>query len=452
MQKKLLSSFFSKEIYRNSIKLLIGHSFGQIIIFVSGPILSRLYNPAEFGHYALLSSIAATISIISTGCYEVASITAKDENEAKNLSLISIILSLITSIFSAAILSFIFIKSGAWKEGFIDAGWGLVPLFVILQGIYNTSNYTLNRQKKYTTMSFSRGIRSMVMSPVQILLGIKDIFSGLYMGMILGHLAGMLFQTRKIIKSYILALKNTNIRQMLQTAKQNYKYPLFLMPEQLVNSLSAHAPVYLLKIFFTEAIVGLYSLPRQFLSAPIVLIGNSLGQIYFRDAAFSNNNQEELSKTTASLFRFLFRLGVVPFSTLTVFGDMVIKFVFGDEWEIAGLYTMILSPYLLILLIGSPLSNIFAVKGKQKLSLQISIYLMASRIISFLIGTFIFKSATISIVLFSIVSFSFWLFTAFYNLHLSGNKIWLFFREIMLIWIGILIVMSVLRLYFISFL
>lgn len=452
MRKNFLSSFFSKEIYRNSIKLFVGHSFGQTIIFLSGPILSRLYSPAEFGHYALLSSIAATISIISTGCYEVASITAKNEKEANTLSLISIILSLLTSIFSAAILSFLFIKSGAWKESFIDAGWGLIPLFVIFQGIYNTSNYTLNRQKEYTTMSVSRGVRSIVMSPLQILFGIKDIFSGLYLGMIIGHLAGMLFQTRKIIRSYIIAIKNTNIREMLQTAGKNYKYPLFFMPEQLINSLSAHAPVFLLKIFFTEAIVGFYSLPRRFLSAPVVLIGNSLGQIYFRDAAFSNNNQEELAKTTASLFRFLFRLGVVPFSFLTVFGDIAIKFIFGKEWEIAGLYTMILSPYLLMLLIGSPLSNIFAVKGKQKLSLLISLYLMAARIISFLTGTLIFKSATLSIALFSVVSFSFWLFTAFYNLHLSNNKIWPFFREIMSIWIVILIVMSIFRFYFLNFL
>jgi O-antigen/teichoic acid export membrane protein len=450
MLKRLWTSLFSNEIYRNSTKLFLGHAASQTLVFLSGPILSRLYSPSEFGHYALLSSIAGTISIISTGCYEVASLTVKQEKEANILSLLSIFLSFATSIVSAIILSLLFIKSGAWKESILDAGWGLVPLFVFIQGVYNTTNYTLNRQKKYNTMSLSKGIRSAFMIPLQILFGIKDIFSGLYLGMLAGHLTGMAFQMKDSITGYISTFHKTNTTEALKTAKTNYKFPLFFMPEQLINSVSAHAPVFFLTIFFTENIVGLFSLPRRFLSAPIVLIGNSLGQIYFRDASFNRNNKQELAKTTASLFRFLFRLGVIPFSFLIIFGDIAVQFTFGTGWELSGLYTMILSPYLFMLLLGSPLSNIFAVTGKQKLSMLISIYLFVARVIAFLVGTFVFKSATISIILFSIVSFAFWFLTAFYNLHLSYNKIWPLFKEFFFLWFGILIIMLLFRIQFLN--
>jgi O-antigen/teichoic acid export membrane protein len=219
------------------------------------------------------------------------------------------------------------------------------------------------------------------------------------------------------------------------------------MPEQLINSISAQAPVFLLTIFFSNALVGLYSLPRKLLSTPVILIGNSLGQIYFRDAALKYTSQKDLAHATLKLFNLLFRIGVIPFSILIIFGDVIIELIFGHEWALAGTYSMLLSPWLFFLLIGSPLSNIFAVKGQQKKSLIISLYMFGCRLMAFLAGSIFLNSSLAAIGLFSGVSFAFWFVMAFYSLYLVKIKIWRVFIQTISLWTIVLVLMTLIRVF-----
>lgn len=443
--RPLIKKLLPEEIFRDSAKVLLGQGSGQALIFLSGPFLSRLYNPEEFGTYALMSSIAGLLSIISTGGYEFAIINVKKEKEAHLLSILSIFFSLITAIISAVILLILTIKSEAIRNGMAGAGWGLLPAFVLFQGIYNTANFSLNRQKKYGTISFGRTLRALTMVPLQLTLGGLNFTFGLFLGMVSGHMAGMLFQLRKIYRQLIYNMKIVNFKQLKATALKNYKFPAYFMPEELINSASVQAPIFLLKAFFSQASIGLYALPQKFLSIPIVLIANSLGQIYFRNAALDYNEPEVLLKTTLRLFRFLFFLGLLPFSFLMVFGDIIVPYIFGEEWYDSGIYTMILSPWLFFVLIGSPLSNIFPVKGKQRLSLTINIYMLVGRVIAFMAGFLLFDNEIISVALFAAVSFGFWFFIAFYNLNLVKARIKPELFKVLSIWILTLLFLLFLR-------
>ncbi|MFW6275437.1 MAG: lipopolysaccharide biosynthesis protein [bacterium] len=443
--KPIINQLFPERIFRDSAKVLVGQMTGHAIIFLSGPLLSRLYSPEEFGTYALMSSIAALLSIISTGGYEFAIINVKEDKEAQVLSILSISGSLITAIIAACILLFLTIKTEAIKNGMAGAGWGLLPAFVLFQGIYNTANFTLNRQKKYETISFARTLRALAMVPIQLFLGGLNFAFGLFLGMVSGHMTGMLFQLRKIYKQLIYNIKIVNFKKLKTTALKNYKFPAFFMPEELINSASVQAPIFLLKFFFNQASIGLYALPQKLLSIPIVLIGNSLGQIYFRNAALEYTNPDKLLNTTLRLFRYLFFLGLLPFSFLMVYGDIIVPYIFGDEWYESGIYTMILSPWLFFVLIGSPLSNIFPVKGKQKLSLTINLYMLTGRILAFMAGVFLFENAIISVALFSGISFCFWFFIAFYNLYLVKARIRPEILKVLSIWFLNLLIFFLIR-------
>lgn len=446
--KLLFKQIFPENIIRDSAKVLLGQATGQALIFLSGPLLARLYSPEEFGVYSLMSSIAGILSIASTGGYEFAIINVKQEKEAHILSLLSIVFSTITATLSAIILLVLTLKSEALQNSMGGAGWGLLPAFVLFQGIYNTANFSLTRQKKYGTISRARTLRAIIMAPTQLLLGIFNFSFGLFLGMVSGHLAGMLFQLKKIHTQLMYRLKSVTIKELITTASNNYRFPAYFMPEELINSASVQSPIFLLKIFFNHASIGLYALPQKFLSIPIVLIGNSLGQIYFRNAALEYTDPNILSQTTLRLFRLLFKLGLLPFSFLMVFGDMIIPYIFGDEWYQSGIYTMILSPWLFFVLIGSPLSNIFPVKGKQRLSLIINLYMFAGRILAFLIGFYLFESAIMSVALFSVVSFGFWFFIAFYNLNLVEAKIKPELFKVLLTWTLTLSILIGIRLFY----
>lgn len=434
-----------KKIFQNSAKLMLGHAIGQSIVFLSGPLLSRIYSPEQFGKYVLLSSIAGILSVMSTGGYEFAITTVKQKDEAQKLAFVSVSLSFITSIFSTIILLILFLSSEAWKKHVMGAGWALIPIFVLLQGIYNTTVFLMNRDERYGIISFSRTSRSAIMVPLQILWGIKNISWGLFAGMVIGQLISAAILLRKVIKSpgaWLKIIKKVNFKSQLKKQKS---FPLYIMPQEITNSISSQIPVFFLSYFFSQAALGLYALPHKFLSAPIFLIGNSLGRVYLRDASLSLENETDLAQTSLKLFRFLFRLGILPFSILCVFGDLITEFFFGSQWQESGIYAMILSPWLFFVLIGSSLSNIFIAKGKQKLSFKINIFMLVARSLAFSAGVFLFKSPVISVSLFSGISLLFWVYIAFYNLHLAKIKIFPIALESISIWIMSLMLLVLIR-------
>jgi O-antigen/teichoic acid export membrane protein len=70
---------------KNILILATGTAFSQIIIFISLPIITRLYSVNEFGILSLFIAIVAIISLISSLRYESAIMLPKSEKNALSL-------------------------------------------------------------------------------------------------------------------------------------------------------------------------------------------------------------------------------------------------------------------------------------------------------------------------------------------------------------------------------
>ena len=82
-----------------------------------------------------------------------------------------------------------------------------------------------------------------------------------------------------------------------------------------------------------------------------------------------------------------------------------------------------LSPWMLLVFATSPISIVFAVLEKQKESLKLNIVLLIIRLVAFLVGGLIFKSAFWAVALFGGSGFIYWLYFSFYVLKISGSDI-----------------------------
>ncbi len=429
-----LKDWLGTDFMDGFIKLFFGSAFGQILVFLSGPILASLYTPDDFGTYALMSSVAGLLSVVATGSYEFAIVTAKSDGDAETLSVVAMLLSVLFSLLTFVAILLMIVLAIPWGSTLLGFGWLLVPVFVLLQGVFNTSNYFLNRVQRYGAISKGRLLRSVSMVATQVSLGFAKHGLGLYIGMLVGHFVAAAFQFRLISRHIVSGVKSFSLRRAWQVAKQNYRFPLFLMPDQLLNELSVQSPVLLLQAFFSSSAVGLYALSQKFLSLPVAMVGNSIGQVFFRKAAILSEGTPELSLVTRRLFRFLFWLGVVPFSTLMVFGDAIFELFFGAEWVQSGLYAQLISPWLLFVLIGSPLSKLFTVQQRQGQSLVLNASLFCLRVAALLVGSLAFGSEAIAVGLFAAVSFFFWVFLAFYNLRLARVGVLPLAIEVVLGW------------------
>lgn len=435
----------AKEMLSDFLKLFSGATIGQLIPFLTGPLLSRLYSPDDFGLYALLSSTAGILSIISTGAYEYAILTADDDDESKQLGLLSVLLSLIFSIFSSLILLIILIIAKPWISSSLAWIWIVVPIYVFLQGLLSASSYTLNRQQRYGRMSKGKLMRSATIAAFQIILGFLKLPWGLFPGMVAGHSAATVYLFHGVKNLFRESVQAASLNNLKTIARKYYRFPSFTLPSQLLNELSVQIPVYLLKAFFTTAIVGIYALPQKMLNVPVSLIGQSIGQVYFQKAAKQKNNPDALATTTASLFRFLFRIGVIPFSIIIVFGDLIFPWLFGAEWKQSGIFAQMLSPWLLFVLAGSPISKLFTVQDKQKLGLYFNSTLITLRVVALLVGGLIFKSEIIAVLLFGLTGFGYWFFQSFYILRMAKVKTLPIFIETVLIWTLLLALLFAIR-------
>src|SRR5262245_30412759 len=85
---------------------MTGTTLAQAIPIAVAPILTRLYNPEDFGVFALLMSVISVIGVIATARYELAIMLPKEDADAVNILILSVI---ITTFVSAVTCLFIFL-------------------------------------------------------------------------------------------------------------------------------------------------------------------------------------------------------------------------------------------------------------------------------------------------------------------------------------------------------
>jgi O-antigen/teichoic acid export membrane protein len=71
---------------------------------------------------------------------------------------------------------------------------------------------------------------------------------------------------------------------------------------------------------------------------------------------------------------------------LGIAGPELFRIIFGANWVEAGRYAQILSPWMFILFISSPLSNLFSTLERQELALIVNSVILGTRFVALIIG------------------------------------------------------------------
>ena len=85
-------------LLRASLTLLAGGAIAQALPLALGPWLTRLYPPAEFGHYTIFAAVAANIAVVACARYDFALPLVQEEAEARDLLALCLrVLSVVTA-------------------------------------------------------------------------------------------------------------------------------------------------------------------------------------------------------------------------------------------------------------------------------------------------------------------------------------------------------------------
>ncbi len=358
------------EFTKNVLTLMTGTTVAQAIPIAISPILTRIYTPADFGIVALFMAIAASFGSIANGRYELAIMLPKKEEDAINLFALSLIITTAISLILFIIVLFLNEKIALWLGNKEIKFWlYFIPVTVFFVGLFNSLDKYNTRLKNYKDIAKSKVIKSIVLAAVQLSVGfIKQGAAGLVSGQVLAQM----FANLKLLKNIIAdkeLLAKISLSSIKVQAKRYVKFPKYSLGGVIANSLSLHFIEILISSFFSVATLGFYALVQRMLGLPSSLIGGSIGQVFYQEATQEKHKSGKAIEIYKKTFKKLSVLGILFFGFLYFSVEGIFTFVFGQDWQIAGVYAKIIMPLFFIRFIYVSLSMTYDVFESLKTEL-----------------------------------------------------------------------------------
>src|SRR5690606_29801358 len=124
--------------------------------------------------------------------------------------------------------------------------------------------------------------------------------------------------------------------QSLKLTAYHYRnFPIYSTTEALSNAASIQLPIVLISSLALGPEAGFLILAMQVMQAPLLLIGNSVSQVYLSSAS-RKAEEETLGEFTITIVTGLFKAGVGPLICFVWVAPTAFEFIFGSEWRRAG--------------------------------------------------------------------------------------------------------------------
>lgn len=407
---------------KNILTLMTGVGLAQVINIIISPVLTRLFIDEQFGYFSLFLSTFTLFSVISTGRYEYSILLPKKKSEALHLFQLTNIINIITFLlFTILIVLFFDLITNLLKFESNSNWLYLIPLSVLIFSQYQSLNFLSNRIKLYSNIAKSKVLQSIFLAISSVSIGY---FFTLEYGLIYAHIVGQLSALIIILiytKKYLKQISFSYLK-LLVLAKKYKKFPLANMPHAFINALKEFLSILLINSFFLTNILGQYYLVMRILKIPIILLGTSISQVFYKHSIEKYNKNIKIQNDVKKLFFKLILIGFAPFIIIYLLSESLFTIFFGESWSYAGQLAKAISLYIYFHFIAAPLTVIPMIFNKQDTALIWGLIESILFIGSIIIGNYFYSNLIDILWLISIVM-PFYFIAYFYWLYkISGNE------------------------------
>lgn len=401
-----MKKIFSKnEFVKNVVTLMTGTGIAQAIPIALSPVLTRIYTPEEFGLFALYTGVSVVLISLATSRYELAIMLPAKDSEAADIVKLAISLSILISAFVLIIVC-LFGKKIAVLLGNVEIyNWlFFLPVSILIMGTYQSLNYWFNRKRNFKRLAKNRVTQSVFTGGSQVAFGSLLVSGiGLLFGSLVGRFITMITLVVKVIKEDNDFFSYYKLHDVKRIAYRYLDFPKFALPTALLNQGSMQAPNVLFTVFFSATYSGFFYLTQRVLQAPITLISTSVLDVFKEEASRVYRKTGQAKSIYIRTFKWLFLMSVIPSIFIYVLIEDLFSFVFGKEWQVAGVYAKIMLPALMLRFIANPLGFMMYVAEKQKWNLITMIFLAA-----FIFSSFYFADDHFGVVWYISISYIFY--------------------------------------------
>lgn len=354
---------------RGLLVITAGTALGQLVPVLSAPVLTRLYGPAQYGHYARFMLAVAVLSGAASGRYEMAILAPREDRDAKTIRQLALTLSVVVSLLILAAIGVLFavdrLSIGSWV-------W-LVPAGTFTTATLQVFNSWQLRARDFRQLSASRVVRSLLVALASIALGLLGFADA---GLVLGSVAGTALVAAALFVADAKSgdAESSSRAALKGAAVEHRQFPLFSLPAEWLSTLATQLPL----VMLDAHAAGLFSFCNTVIYSPLALVGASV-QESFKERAFRDfREQGNFRAVYRGVFLLLLLPAVSGALVLLAGAPFLFRKVFGAEWEGAGVFAQYLAPMFALRLLASPLSHTYFVVGRQREGLSLQAYALVS--------------------------------------------------------------------------
>jgi O-antigen/teichoic acid export membrane protein len=352
--------------FMNAVLVLTtGTVLAQAIGYLISPILTRIYSTEEMGDMGVYLRAVGFIAALGTVRYEMALPLPKNDSHSFLLYKVSIKISLYI-LLACSILGVLYLLSQPFS--WYQFGFVVFTLLGSMMMIFiNLGTNWAIRKKQFRVISISKMINAFTSNGLRWIFGLIGMGS---FGLILATFLGFLFSCFSFLKDFKLLRsfykRNHSPSKTAVLLKEYKQFPLVSLPHVLMDLGRDLLIAALIIYFFSKDIFGSFNHSYTILKLPLVVIGASIGQVFYNRCSEMVNQHQPIYALLRKTLILLFFLSIVPFGIVFFFGEDLFGFVFSEAWSTSGFYSEIMAVWLLFNFVNSPVSSIPMILNRQK--------------------------------------------------------------------------------------
>ncbi len=385
----LLSSNRGSMFRQNFMKVAQANVLSQLLLLISAPILTRLFEPSDFAVVALFTAALQIVGCVCTFCFNWSMPNTKTYGAAACLFIAGIVALATTCVVVLTVILWDPPLLAHWKGyHLLGALLLLLPFAVFGHGLQLLFQGWYVREGDLTAVSRTKILQSVGNVTISLVLGFMGAGAA---GLVVASVAavwlglGVLMRGAGVLLTRLTRLTAHRVRGV---ARRFMRQASISTTVSLLNAISSSAAILLLAQVYSATELGWFSFMLRMAVVPLSVVSTALSQSFWSHAAelaragnYSRLNQQYL--------KVLKLLSLVALAVITAYfgGSFLVAPIFGADWAGAADVLRALSPMLIGIIVVSPVNHLI-VFGRQDLQLAADI----TRLVLMILSTFLAAS------------------------------------------------------------
>lgn len=355
--RSLLSRWRHSVFLRQVTAAASGTALAQAIALAFTPLLTRLYGPEAMGLLGIFNAVVASLAAVAALSYPLAIVLPTAVSDAAALARLSLWIGVAMAAAAATVLAL----WGPVLLDAVDAGaltpWAwLIPLAMLVAVGTQVMSQWISRLQIFAFGARTAVTVALCANGLKTALGVlQPVAASLILSGLAGTLAGTMLAWRRLTQhGGASQAAPSRWHDLRRVAWQHRDFALLRMPQDSLNAVSQAAPLMWLAATYGAASAGHYSLAVLALGAPVALIGQSVGTVFYPRVTTQVRTGGDVAGDIWRTTRTLALVAVAPFVLLMLVGPLLFAWLFGDAWRQAGEYARWLAPWLFLQLVNKP--------------------------------------------------------------------------------------------------